>query len=116
VLEATRPGLSRKVKPFYRLYERETAAYALVRPIEYIYDECPHATGATSIHHKELLNRLEGRSPGAKHAFYLEFLRAKRKGELVWPSVEVVMHPCETCGQPTTAPERCAFCRLWERA
>jgi tRNA(Ile)-lysidine synthase TilS/MesJ len=46
VLEAG-DGLVRKVKPFCRLYERETAAYTLLRGIEYIYDECPYATGAT---------------------------------------------------------------------
>ena len=113
VLEASQPGLSRKVKPFCRLYERETAAYTLVRSIDYIYDECPHATGATSIFYKNLLNQLEGRSPGAKYGFYSEFLRAKRKGELVLPAAKVDMQPCETCGQPTTAPGRCAFCRLW---
>jgi uncharacterized protein (TIGR00269 family) len=115
VLEATHPGLARKVKPLCRLYEREVAAYALARPIDYIYEECPHAVGATTILYKELLNKLEGRSPGAKHGFYLEFLRARRKGELMLPSEEKVeLHPCETCGQPTTAPGRCAFCRLWE--
>jgi len=114
VLEATHPGLARKVKPFCRLYERETAAYALLRGIDYIYDECPHATGATTIFHKESLNRLEGRSPGAKHSFYLEFLRAKKKGRLLLPAEEVELHPCEKCGQPTTAPGMCAFCRLWQ--
>src|SRR5262249_13932471 len=31
VLEATHPGLARKVKPLCRFYEREMAAYAIVR-------------------------------------------------------------------------------------
>ncbi|HUW13582.1 MAG TPA: ATP-binding protein [Anaerolineae bacterium] len=114
VLEATHPGLARKVKPFCRLYERETAAFTLVRSIDYVYDECPHATGATSIFYKNLLNQLEGRSPGAKFGFYSEFLRAKRQGELVLPDEKLDLQPCGTCGQPTTAPDRCAFCRLWE--
>jgi uncharacterized protein (TIGR00269 family) len=115
VLEATQPGLARKVKPFCRLYERETAAYALVRGIDYIYDECPHATGATSITYKQLLTSLEGRSPGAKHSFYLDFLRAKQQGRLQMAAESVELHPCSECGQPTTAPGRCAFCRLWEQ-
>jgi len=114
VLVATHPGLARKVKPFCRLYERETAAFTLVRSIDYVYDECPHATGATSIFYKNLLNQLEGRSPGAKFGFYSEFLRAKRQGELVLPDEKLDLQPCGTCGQPTTAPDRCAFCRLWE--
>ena len=109
-------GFARKVKPFCRFYEREVAAYALVRGVDYIYEECPHATGAKTILYKELLNRLEDASPGAKHAFFLEFLRAKKQGKIVLQEDEEQrqMHPCLYCGQPTTAPGICAFCRLWE--
>jgi len=107
-------GFARKVKPLCRLYEREMAAYCLVRAIDYIYDECPYALGATSIAHKELLADLECKSPGAKQHFYLGFLKAKEDGFLddqqAYPSP---MHACERCGQPTTAPGMCAFCRLW---
>jgi len=52
VLPSTHPRLARKVKPFVRLYERETAAYAIVRGIDYIYDECPHAKGSKTIFYK----------------------------------------------------------------
>ncbi len=108
------PGLARKVKPFCRFYERETAAYALLRGIEYIYEECPFSVGAKSIHYKELLNQLEKDSPGAKLHFYLGFLKAKKEGLFVETKEEAValLHTCPTCGQPTSAPGQCAFCRL----
>ncbi|HFD38978.1 MAG TPA: adenine nucleotide alpha hydrolase family protein [Anaerolineae bacterium] len=109
-----RDGLARKVKPFVRLYERETAAYALVRGIEYIYDECPFAKGSTTNRYKELLNRLELDSPGAKQQFYLEFLRARDSGRVAFAERAAELHPCRRCGQPTTAGDLCAFCRLWE--
>lgn len=111
-------GLARKVKPLCRFYEREAAAYALVRGIDYIYDECPHAVGAKTIYYKEILNRLEAESPGAKHALYMEFLRARDEGRLVIPREDdlSLLHPCQRCGQPTTAPVICSFCRLWEGA
>ena len=51
-LASTHPKLARRVKPLYRLSERETAAYAFLRGIDYIVDECPFAKGATSIAHK----------------------------------------------------------------
>ncbi len=107
-------GLARKVKPFVRLYERETAAYVLVRGIEYIYDECPFAKGSTTNRYKELLNRLELDSPGAKQQFYLEFLRARDSGRVAFAERAAELHPCRRCGQPTTAGDLCAFCRLWE--
>ncbi len=111
----TEPRLARKVKPFVRLYERETAAYAIVRGIDYIYDECPHAIGSTTIFYKGLLNQLESRSPGAKLNFYLSFLQAKKEGQLSVQERALELHDCQNCGQPTTAPELCAFCRLWEQ-
>lgn len=114
VLPASREGLIRKVKPFCRMYERETAAYALVRGIDYIYDECPHAAGNQMNFHKTLLNQLEAESPGAKLSFYLEFLRARGEGLLAQANAPADLHDCEVCGQPTTAPGRCAFCRMWD--
>ncbi|MCR4406089.1 MAG: TIGR00269 family protein [Anaerolineae bacterium] len=114
VLPATHPRLARKVKPFVHLYERETAAYALVRGIDYIYDECPYAVGATTLFYKDLLNQLEERSPGAKLSFYLSFLRAREQGLTFTEQTRLELHDCPRCGQPTTAPGLCAFCRLWE--
>jgi uncharacterized protein (TIGR00269 family) len=107
-------GFTRKVKPLCRMYEREMAAYCLVRGIDYIYEECPYSFGATSIAHKELLAELERKSPGAKQNFYLSFLKAKESGFLDGRQASPPsMRACERCGQPTTAPGLCAFCRLW---
>jgi uncharacterized protein (TIGR00269 family) len=106
-------GLARKVKPLCRLYEREVAAYALVKGIDYIYDECPHAIGSTTNRYKAFLNQLELSSPGTKLQFYIGFLRAKEQGVFQQAEEGLALHPCENCGQPTTAPGLCTFCRLW---
>ena len=115
VLEADRPGLVRKVKPLCRIYEREMAAYALLGGILYIQEECPHAVGSTSIYHKEILNKIEADRPGAKLSFYLSFLHARRDG-LFSPAADEraeSVHTCPKCGQPTSAPGLCAFCRMF---
>jgi uncharacterized protein (TIGR00269 family) len=114
VLPASREGLTKKVKPFCRFYERETATYALVRGIDYVYDECPHAVGNLTNFYKTLLNQLEAQSPGAKLGFYLEFLRARGEGAFENANGVESLHACEVCGQPTSAPGRCAFCRMWD--
>jgi uncharacterized protein (TIGR00269 family) len=115
VLPASHPKLACKVKPLIRIYEREMAAYTLLRGIDYIYQECPYSKGATTLFYKELLNQLEERSPGAKQQFYLSFLQARQERRLLPAEAgEVEMGECTRCGQPTTAPELCAFCRLWD--
>ena len=108
-LASTHPKLARRVKPLYRLSERETAAYAFLRGIDYIVDECPFAKGATSIKHKEILNLMEDASPGAKHNFLFGFLEKARPA---FERVEnVVLNECARCGQVTTGT-LCAFCKL----
>lgn len=117
VLEADEKGLIRKAKPLCRIYERDMAAYAILRGIEYIYEECPYSGGSKSIYYKEMLNRLENERPGAKMNFYVAFLEAKERGlfaQKTDPDLEK-LHACPTCGQPTTAPGECAFCRMTAR-
>ena len=111
------PGMARKVKPLCRLYEREMTSYAILRGIEYIYEECPFAEGSTSIYHKGLLNKLETDRPGAKLTFYLNFLEARQNGLFnEQNSNEIPLHRCPNCGQPTSTPDLCSFCRLIDKA
>jgi uncharacterized protein (TIGR00269 family) len=115
VLEADRPGLVRKVKPLCRIYEREMAAYALLRGIPYIQEECPFAHDSTSIYYKQILDKLESDRPGAKLSFYLSFLQARQAG-LFSASIDeraALVHNCPVCSQPTSAPGLCAFCRMF---
>ena len=108
-LASTHPKLVRRVKPLYRLSELETAAFAFLRGIDYIVEECPFAKGATSIAHKEMLNRLEENSPGSKHNFLFGFLEKARPA---FERVEsVTLLECTSCGQVTTGAV-CAFCKL----
>ena len=111
-----RDGFPRKVKPLVRLGEREMAAYCVLRGIDYIVEECPMAAGNRHLGYKEALNAIEASSPGAKHDFYFGFLaRASARFHAEAEADQAALHPCPTCGAPTTA-ERCAFCRLVERA
>ena len=115
VLQADGKGLSRKVKPFCRFYERETAAFALIQGIDYIYAECPFSSGATSLRNKNILTQMEHNAPGTKMHFYTKFLKAKNDGLLCNTPVKTnEMQVCSKCGQPTTAEGLCAFCRLWD--
>ena len=109
MLASTHPKLARRVKPLYRLSERETAAYAFLRGIDYIVEECPFSKGATSLAHKDILNRLEEASPGAKHNFLFGFLEKARPAFEKVENVE--LHECTSCGQVTTGAI-CAFCKL----
>ena len=115
VLPAT-TGFARRVKPLIRLGERESAAYCVLKGIDYIVDECPMAAGNRHLRYKETLNEIEDRSPGAKAAFYFQFL------DQMLPVLDDVaaaerdlVGTCSRCGAPSSA-EICAFCKLVEKA
>ncbi len=101
-------GLARKVKPLYRLSELETAAYAFLRGIDYVVEECPLVAGNTQLRYKEALNQLEATSPGTKAQFFLSYL--ERGAPLFAAQDDAELRPCERCAQPTTG-RFCAFCR-----
>ena len=73
-------GFARKVKPLCRFHERETAAYALIQGIDYIYEECPYSKGSKSIQYKHIMNDLEEKQPGTKLKYYVSFLNAQKNG------------------------------------
>ncbi|HEY3484954.1 MAG TPA: ATP-binding protein [Ilumatobacteraceae bacterium] len=111
-----RDGFPRKAKPLVRLTERETAAWCVVRGIDYLVDECPMAAGNRHLGYKAALNDVERTSPGSKAAFYLGFL--DRMAPLLAQQSAANaddLGSCARCGSPTTS-EICAFCRLIETA
>ncbi|RUM30668.1 MAG: TIGR00269 family protein [Aquifex sp.] len=107
-------GFVRKVKPFCKFTEKETALYALLNGIDFIEEECPFSEDATSVFYKEILNKIEERSPGTKLRFYLDYLRK------IYPKFKKEedkknLKPCKVCGHPTMG-EICPVCRLKEKA
>lgn len=118
-LPASVEGFAKKVKPLYRLTEREIAAYAVVNRIDYMVEECPMAKGSKMLLYKDVLNRLETESPGTKQAFYWGFLDKRAKDRPTSASMTEkdleALGACSVCGQPTTA-ETCGYCKLMARA
>jgi uncharacterized protein (TIGR00269 family) len=107
-----RAGFPRKVKPLVRLGERETAAYCVLRGIDYVVEECPMAEGNKHLGYKSTLNAIEAESPGSKAAFYLNFVERMAPllaGHLL--EERASLGACAQCGAPTSG-DVCAFCRL----
>jgi tRNA-5-methyluridine54 2-sulfurtransferase len=106
--------LVKKVKPLVRLAERETAAYALLRGIEYIVEECPMVEGNTQHRYKEAMALLEEASPGTKHQMYFGFLK-KAASRFADDAGSADLVPCVSCGAPTIAYDdaapHCSFCK-----
>lgn len=105
-------GFSRKVKPFWRLSEFETANYAFLRGIEYHHAPCPYSKGASFTMHKKVWADIEDYMPGRKLDFYLGFLKDGRPHFMAAEEKQgVKLAPCEVCGYPTSS-DVCGVCRI----
>ncbi len=113
-----RPGESRialvkKVKPLVRIAERESAAYALLKGIDYIVEECPMVEGNTQHRYKEAITLIEEASPGTKQQMYFGFLK-KAAGRFTASAAQTEVVACAECGAPTIQRDdgthRCSFC------
>lgn len=109
--------LAKKVKPLYRLTEREMAAYCVIRGLDYVVEECPMVGGNTVLRYKEALNTLEQTSPGTKASFLFGFLDRVRDDAFATADTErSELVPCAQCELPTPPSPHpgaslCAFCR-----
>lgn len=109
-----RVALVRKVKPLVRITERESAAYALIRGIDYIVEECPLVAGNTLNRYKEAVTLIEDASPGTKHQMYFGFLE-KAAHRFRDDAGGAGLVACRSCGSPTVVPDEaepvCSFCK-----
>jgi tRNA-5-methyluridine54 2-sulfurtransferase len=113
--DGERRALVRKVKPLVRLAERETAAYAVIRGIDYVVEECPMVEGNTQHRYKAALTALEESSPGTKQQMYFGFLR-KAAHRFSTDAGTDELTACSSCGGPTVAragedDPLCSFCK-----
>jgi tRNA(Ile)-lysidine synthase TilS/MesJ len=123
LLPAEDGGLVRKVKPFWRVSELETAAYGFLKGIDYVTEECPMSKDATSLVYKEALSLIEEKMPGTRGRFYFGYVGkereafARRPGDSAGGGTEAgfpLPGNCAACGAPTYAGT-CSFCRLKEK-
>jgi tRNA-5-methyluridine54 2-sulfurtransferase len=110
-----RTVMVRKVKPLVKIAERETAAYAVLKGIDYVIEECPMVEGNTQHKYKEAIALLEESSPGTKSQMYFGFLKKAAPRFAEAPADEVELAACSSCGAVTIQPENgepvCAFCK-----
>jgi len=102
--------LAGRVKPLYYLTEKENRLYCLLRNVPHDADECPFSTDNPQLAFKEEFAHL----PRDQKKNVLKSLQ-----ELQEPAEETEVgdeagkiHPCPSCGYPTTSNAECVACKL----
>ncbi|GAB6147997.1 TIGR00269 family protein [Stetteria hydrogenophila] len=106
-----------RVKPLRKIYEWETATYAMLRGFKFQETECMYIYLAPTLRARvrEALYRLEQERPGSLLRL-VNTLDELLEGQARSLSVEELPE-CERCGEPTSPARRvCKLCELLERA
>ena len=108
VTDEVHPRFVRKVKPFCEIPERESTLYAYVKGIRFQDVPCPYASEAMRNDVRVMLNRMEERHVGTKHAVFR--LMERVRPVLAEAVMKEEFRECVKCGEPASS----ALCRTCE--
>jgi uncharacterized protein (TIGR00269 family) len=104
------PGLVPRIQPLRSIPEKENYLYALLKELPFSDDECPYAERALRNEYREIINKLEDRSPGTRHAILSSY-------DAILPALRDLFPPASMqeckCGEPTING-KCMTCELLE--
>ncbi len=94
----------RKVHPFFRIYEKELAMFAMLKGFDFQTVVCPYMAQGIRSEIREFLNKLEEKHPGIKYQLLSTFM------QLYSERIKVEGQFCKKCGWPSKG-EICQVCR-----
>jgi len=102
------PGLIPRFHPLRLIPEKESLLYAIVSGIPFWDGECPYYKDALRNQYRDVVDRLEDRSPGSKFSILASYDALRPMLEERMPPSG--LHAC-SCGEPTLG-DRCKACEL----
>ena len=106
------PRFVPRIKPFYFLSEKECATYAFLKGVMTEFNECPYNTVSYRFEVREMLNNLEAKYPGTKHAIVASFLEVLPLLKEKYKDQNI--SECKLCKEPTSS-EICTACTLLKK-
>ncbi len=99
---------SRKIKPFYEIYENEIVFYAFTNEIPFQSEQCPHMNEGIRTEIREFLNSLESHHSGIKNSMHGSVMKLI---QIVKNANYKQRRVCQKCGNQCTG-EVCSVCAM----
>lgn len=104
-----REGFVPRVKPLRYIPEKEIAAYVYMKGYPLYERECPYVRGSLRDEVRDILNGIEERHPGTKHAIVNG---SDKLMDLLKPTIEAsTVGACSRCGSPSSR-DVCRMCEI----
>lgn len=108
ILDKIHENMVPRIKPLWRLPEKDVGIWCVVNEIPIHDEECPYSVTSLRSEVKLMLNKIEEKKKGTKENIFKSFEKTFRiKQE------DVLLTSCDECGQPT-AKSPCKACEITE--
>lgn len=107
-LKQIHPLLIPRIKPLWKIPEKDVGTWAILNEVPVHFAECPYSHQSLRAKIKGYLNNLEEDSPGTKMAILKSFEKTFKSHETPVKLVE-----CERCGEPSSL-NICKACEMLE--
>jgi len=110
ITDQVHPMLTRRLKPFCEIPEKETALYAYIKKIKFQGMPCPYASEALRNDMRLFLNRMEEKHSGIKFTIFKSMEKIRPAIGKMFKKEE--LRECIRCGEPTVA-NVCRPCEMF---
>ncbi len=104
-----------RIRPLYRIPEKEIALYSILKGFKITFLECPYVREAFRPMIRDFINTLESKHPGSKFNILNNYLDTQDALETKFKtkiqSGGMALNKCANCGEPTSTSvcKRCQF-------
>lgn len=105
-LDKIHPNLVPRIKPLWRVAEKDVGIWAILNGVEVHFAECPYAQRSLRGKLKDYLNKVEEDNPGMKLSILKSFEKTFKPNETFIKLLE-----CEKCGEPSSL-STCKACEM----
>ncbi|HTX60845.1 MAG TPA: TIGR00269 family protein [Methanobacterium sp.] len=108
-LKQIHPHLIPRIKPLWKIPEKDVGIWAVLNEVPVHFAECPYSYLSLRSKVKNYLNKLEEDRPGTKMAILESFEKSFKKQDAAVELVE-----CERCGEPSSL-NVCKACEMLDQ-
>ena len=108
ILDKIHENMVPRIKPLWKLPEKDVGIWCVVNDIPIHDEECPYSVTSLRSEVKLMLNKIEEKKKGTKENIFKSFEKTFRIRQ-----EDVLLTSCDECGQPT-AKSPCKACEITE--
>jgi uncharacterized protein (TIGR00269 family) len=105
-LDKIHPNMIPRIKPLWKIPEKDVGTWAVMNGIDVHFAECPYSKTSLRSKIKGYLNQLEGKRPGTKIAILESFSKSFQ-----FDKKNVLIGLCKICGEPSSL-DICMACEM----